>query len=265
MIKNKKGAGVEVITILAVVIAVLAIVGLGYYLQYSGNTKFLENILPNFGTEKPIIESIEVIRYDLYEDRVEYFDGEQWIAFTKGEKIFENKVVKEEGLKSDFRDNYYYDPKIRESFAINIPDFGNLKFISFSKVNEQAEYIAWYERRHTPLLMKLGDPFFVSRDQTGNTLGYYYIIDQKLYFSKTSGAQSEDTQVVDSPNSQKLITSFLIWRDSILKKPIEIHYFDKSGNAKSDWYCVTKYDNMYLAVDLNKPVDEKNLECNQDA
>ena len=61
--------------------------------------------------------------------------------------------------------------------------------------------------------------------------------------------------------AEEIAPKIIAWRDEILKYPIEINYLNmETNNKKIGYYCIKKYDNVYLVADLTKPVN-KETQC----
>ena len=84
---DRKGdTAVEPIVILSIAIIVLAVVGFGFYLTYSGQTQFFK-FLPSFGLGDDVADEIVIFRYDVLGEELDYYDGIEWIPVKADEEI----------------------------------------------------------------------------------------------------------------------------------------------------------------------------------
>jgi hypothetical protein len=91
-----------------IAIILLAIVLLGFFGKFDGLVQYFKN-LGSFNTTQPPQEGVELVRYDISSDNVQWYDGLEWHDFGKDGQFFGDKTVKKEPLLNDFADGYYFD------------------------------------------------------------------------------------------------------------------------------------------------------------
>src|SRR3989344_3301137 len=103
----KKGrSDVDVITIIAIVIAVAAIILFGTYLWLNKELNFFR-FLPGFNVSTSKQVPIELVRYDLVDGSVKYYDGKQWLALSGLKGTVGGKQLDEEGVGKAFGVYYF--------------------------------------------------------------------------------------------------------------------------------------------------------------
>lgn len=103
MINKRADTTVEPLVVLSIAIAVLAIVGLGFYIHYAGEIAFFK-YLPDFSLNKTKVSSSTILRYDLTTQKTEYYDGNKGVSVPKNIGDYE---LSEGSLNNDFY-NYYF-------------------------------------------------------------------------------------------------------------------------------------------------------------
>ncbi|PIN93001.1 hypothetical protein COU54_04585 [Candidatus Pacearchaeota archaeon CG10_big_fil_rev_8_21_14_0_10_31_24] len=107
MIFVKKG---EVKYLMAIVLTVFFLIVLlsGTWAIYTGNIfPFFKNI-NNFNQTVNVEGDLIRIRYDLSEDKINYYDGVEWKDFNENGLKFKDISLEKDKLKEDF-EKYYYD------------------------------------------------------------------------------------------------------------------------------------------------------------
>ncbi len=131
---KKADSGVSfwlVVGILAVIVLVIVVAGL--YLFGGDFSKFF-SWLPNFGnkTEEPI-KGIEIFRYNIATDTIEYYDGTKFSEFKAGEAIrLGDKKIEGDNLAGDFKNYYYKTEREKEGIELNQPLITIMNYVDFS-------------------------------------------------------------------------------------------------------------------------------------
>ena len=225
--KGNKGE-TDIRFLLAGIVAlfVLVLVGIGAYSLYTGKAIPFAQYLPDFMTKKEKIEVIEKIRYQIIEDKVQYYDGTIWLDFKgKNVELGEKTIVKDE-VKKDFK-RYYFNEDVRLeedpdlNFLFNNPDV---------------------IQKGSPL--KKGDVFvrFFSKNEL-LILDNYDVL--KKYNQDKDKTSSADYKIEPY---KSIRVKAIIWRDSVLKKPISIGFLVGSTSERI-MTCVKKIGTD-LVVDL---------------
>jgi len=137
-IMGKRGEGFTVSQLITLVLAVviLAIIVITLYEKYVNGVWWWAKNLPV--PEVPCIDgpgcegiSIEIVRYSIGEDEVQYYTGTEWRDFPEeGLLKFGNKITYKENLERNFREAYYAEGRDRALEIIPLKDgkglIGNL-------------------------------------------------------------------------------------------------------------------------------------------
>ncbi len=103
-----------------IAVAVLIIVIFGVYGFYTGTYAFAD-FIPGFNSTKEGVKGIEILKYDILEDEVFYYDGNKWIGF-KGKTIkLGDKEIKYDNIQKNFRDFYYKSNRGSGVIELNRP------------------------------------------------------------------------------------------------------------------------------------------------
>lgn len=124
---NKKGdLSVEPIMIVALVVAFLALVGFGAYLHFSGKIEFFKG-LPGFNLTTEKQEQIQIVGYDIGEDKVQYYTGVEWLEIPEDGVSFGKKKIEKDDLRRDLVEGYWYNLNLRNKDPIfSLEPFGNI-------------------------------------------------------------------------------------------------------------------------------------------
>lgn len=233
---NKKGQGLEVGKMIGLVIAVfvLVIIALGIYSFYGGQSKFFD-FLPSFG-EKEKIEGVQVLGYDITNDKVQYYDGSSWRDFKESKLVLDNKEVVYSDVRENFR-NYFFQPRTAE-IRKNLADGTSILVLNIIREKSGSDSSIVYPGEVSMSITKGNDVTQLSL-RLDNSI---YILDKK---SLLTAEQSNG--IKDLGGS---------WRDSALKSQIIINYQNIENDLKeSVSVCATKVSiqsRYYLVVDLTK-------------
>ena len=103
----KKGdVGVEPLVVISVAIAVLAIVGFGYYLYLNDKISFF-NFLPGFNITNDPQNNLEIVRYRILTEEIQYYNGIDWLEFDKDQMILGGKIVDVDDLDKSLGDYWF--------------------------------------------------------------------------------------------------------------------------------------------------------------
>ena len=119
--RNKRGIAVEQLMFLIVTVLVIVIVVLGLFWFRSGGAGNFFSFIPGFNDTKSIVTDSEVFRYDIGENKVEYYDGVQGVDFET--LIVNEKKIDSTDLYWAFRDFFYQErdqPKFSYMYPISI-------------------------------------------------------------------------------------------------------------------------------------------------
>lgn len=118
--KDRRGEadGISAFIVAIIAISVLSIVGLGYYLYQSDTIRNIDNLIPGFNLTQQEIEKFEIVRYDIVDDKVQWYDGTEWQEFQSDKIRLGSKSVSGNSLRNRFQ-NYWYG----EREAISIKEY----------------------------------------------------------------------------------------------------------------------------------------------
>ena len=85
-----KKAEVSFITLAILAAAVLVLVIATIY--HSSMISWVQNAIPGFQTQQPPQTSIQILRYNLAEDKIQYYDGNVFWNFEKGSATLGTKL-----------------------------------------------------------------------------------------------------------------------------------------------------------------------------
>lgn len=243
---GKKGdVAIEPIMVLVLGITVLALVGFGFYLHYSGKIEFF-NMLPGFNRSVEKYEEPQIVAYNIAENRIEWYDGSKWTVLERDKEVtLGEKKVRGGGLESDLKQGYWYDKDKRpmsQELDLKSRPGQTAKVIQFIQSDEEGNGALYNE---LDIVIN-----------TGNNKIYVLRDGEILLISGDGESLVEDTRNPDKV--RELEEYYTKWRDSILEKPTGIRYVDVGMEKEKDmvgYYCVDKI-NERLVVRLNKAVSE---------
>ncbi len=278
----KKGQGIEPIVVLSIAVIVLAIVGLGFYLHYSGRADFL-GFLPSFRQTDKNLEDVQIVGYNFDSGSVQYYDGTEWIDLEVNKEVVlggmkinggqagtdlgnffgnidlrEGKIIK---LGAKSKENLGYPPILYNSlplFDASIwtivqakDDFHQIGDVEIAIVKQGD---ATTSTNYGNMILHLDNKLFWSK-WIVEDLGTDTDLENPTYHSEEAKSVSELREVSDSEDSRKIIVGASAWRDSVFEKPLNFKYKDAGDNQKSDWFCATKKGSKFY-IDLSKPVSQ---------
>ncbi len=277
MFENKKAqeGGATGSTMISVIIAVavifLVFAGLlAIYFYANSNV----SLFPSFGNSTAKVTGVEIIRYDSYLDKIQYYNANHvWTDFSgSGEATLDEKTVNYNDLHTTFK-NYFYstahilmdkhitmdtnsyvildDSNLGTPYNMNPADIDAALFVSNP---DGSPYIGYYL-----LTMNNNLQFFPTVAKTGFSkfLSYFELAvgvsAQKATNSDLRGAVWSSSSLVN--NEASLKAQIIKIRDSSLQKTIDIPYkIDQTGQSQTITVCVQRISDIYLTVDLQREV-----------
>ncbi len=260
---DKKGITVKyLLTALVAVVILAVLVWAAVSLQGGQNNTFLNSLL-NFGDDIENVKEIAVLRYNLDENVVQFYDGESWHGFQEaGEVELDGKVIEYGNVTKAFGVLYFSGGENKEvSLSSNI--FENIYYGSCSKVPRGPgpdSFTTWIAR--TGLIFPDSKEVRIDLISSfaGKETGESFFVltsSDDLEFQKVSDAQipcldgslSKLDRSTIGEDYDKVVDLGKSWRASASEGPIDIPL--KNGNEITI-DCIKK-DGKYLIVDLNKP------------
>ena len=263
---NKRGENTESgYTITAVIVALALVVALAIVgLFFAKNIPFFKN-LAQPGNETTSVSGIERLRYDILNDKVQYY-GEDliWHNFN-GIIDLNEKSVSYSDIHTAFSSYFFNSP--RASREVSMDSKGSSAVIIELIQKDSSKINKYSEAKMGDVLVELHG----SGESFGGNLGVYLLsIQNNLAFYGTRVEHKigpikywpdtfPETRTAEiMSNSGKLRGEAITWRDSVLNKPMSVTYIDKQNNgAKTINVCVTRIDNnnAYLTIDLIQEVN----------
>lgn len=269
---NKKGEHVWIIIGACIAFGVLVI--LFIYLWGPAKEIVIDKlriIIPNLNASRPLTEGIEQVRYNIPEDKVQYYDGTKWIDFKADIADLNDKRINKQQLLETYV-TYYYDKKSRgvqtaplseKSGAELYPNYGIDYCLFFSDITRTNAG----DDAHgaISIIILRGQAGGRCEENTNDVFGLFsFKTNGRLWFESVDAAgnfqQSVDITETKTNVYQEVVTKSIVWRNSVLKNPIEIAYFDlKTEQSINEKYCVDLKDNSYLVVDFKVPGENCDL------
>ncbi|MBI2632233.1 hypothetical protein HYW75_04470 [Candidatus Pacearchaeota archaeon] len=254
----KKGEmSLPVILSMIVAIFVLVLVGIFIYDVGTGKAIPFAKYLPDFMTKKDKVEGMEILRYQIIEDKVQYYDGTNWLDFKDGKVELEEKILTQSEVTEDFIKYYFYNKRENNDhlfvFLINRnPELDKDKGSLLIKNGDVTVVIK--ENKEQFVLDNKNEVYIVRRSEDVNV--EHIILDNgdEIDVVVSSGGGFKLERVDSSAGLYNTIKDrAMAWRDSVLKKPIEIGFFvgDKEEIIRA---CVEKRGTDFI-VDLLKESD----------
>ncbi len=277
-----------------VAIFVLFVVGFGAYSFFSGKAIPFFDFLPGFNRTVERVSGIEILRYDIIDEKVQYYDKAYWRDF-EGEVFLGDKRVKYGDVKRDF-ERFYYESK-RENNLIEIEQRFSLIGI-LDLVNSYNNNIILIDKNLQDWSRVLGSSLNLKSYKIyvpdGVSIGYRR--DLELSFARFGSIGCEKCKSGDvefqlmnkelsrgSPISfvlglddtfsilysdikqlskinvkedllNRIFNGMMNWRESVFDKPIRISYSEDDIGIVNH-FCSELRDKRYIVVDLSKGVD----------
>lgn len=294
----KRGNATWVLIGGCIAVAIFVIVLFGGGKVFTDQSKFFKWIFPKFDDKKNIT-NIEIIRYDISNGEVKYYDGTNWYGFK--DATLGNKKVNSNILRRDFERFYFENEREKNSFELNqyywnvmsLTSAHNGDFIDardltfFQNFNDNGKVIIISDEFYFPEnsgiregfrkdlefslskkegKYKSGDADFLivfSDRKLGPGASFILGIDNSLaveYYDRNGRLQRRDRlSYYRSDLLKGIINSIKEWRDSVFKKPGVFEFEIDEGEYKQ-YFCTRVADNRYIVVDLSKGVDS-DAEC----
>lgn len=259
ILRLKKGdVQIEPVMAMALGLAILALVGAGIFVQYTGKINFFK-LLPDFGVENTSTFESSIIGYRLDQDSLEFYNGVTWkelddesefkysgehfsskfVRFSIGQLYWHNLNLRGGGYK--FPDSNY---KFKGFFTGPV-NYGDTlySFILFSRFDE--EFILNWDNKLYRLNTK--------DDRLGTSYSIEYFSDKLFPEIRIGILEPKEnfylTLATDIAPFGAYYSTLINWRDSILNKPMKLN---------ENYYCVEKIENR-LVFDLAKPVNMESV------
>jgi len=254
---NKKANVSDELKNIGIAVAVLIIVLIGLALWYLGIFDRIKILLPGFNSTQPVKSDIEIIRYDLSRDNIQWYDSVNFWNFDKnGQTSFNKKTLQKSNIKSDFED-YYYNRDLPIQFVLE-KRFNN----KIKTINNGAQRV--YKNKF--LIEKFDNlekgnvtitVYYATETLLGESPKYFILtLNNELYEINPENREEKEIykfEYIDEPEKE-IISKVNAWKFSILSKPIKINY--KENNiGTSNYFCVSFYNPSYLKADLSSPVN----------
>ncbi len=240
---DSKGIGPIIAAVVAAVVLVIVAIAL-YNFFSGGGASYLTN-LPGFNNTKPLVVDLEMLRYSIANDNVQFYDGTTWRDFEKqGAVEMNGKKVNYLETKNSFTGDYFQSKTLREKNPmITVKDAsGNTQQIKLILTPQSGP----------------GGGVAIIINGVGD---YLLTINNGVEVWKVSGwiFVSAEYSPIDKSltDTEKLaIEKAIEWRDSILAKPIAITYY-VGTDKRIAYVCADrgKYNvNHDLSIDLGQEV-----------
>src|SRR3989344_8713011 len=269
------------------IIAILIILAL-LLLVFAAYPQGVRSILERFNLltpkDNPDSQQVkpELFRYDIEKDVVEYYDGSFFTDFRDDTKEVNDKRVSYEGIYADFKD-FFYDRNARERVKRIELNQGLSGMIVDFETYEQIDVrdptarpfdlcILWIETETTSEeIAEKGD---VVMKLVGNknegcagtnygelTMSVSGEIKMRSVEKDITTLQPTRSLLKNQEAEKEIREIALVWRNSVLSKPITINYekkIDKDNYiSESETFCASIMDNIYLVVDISQPTEKE--------
>lgn len=287
--KNKRGDVTQgKIIALVIGVFVLVLVSIFAYSFFTGTNVFFK-FIPTFNLSSSATGGLEIFRYDVPNNKLQYYDGASWNDFKLGTSLkINNKKISSDSLRSGIREFYETKselPKERiwESFTkkykkyrsddsgsynaeltydeANITRFYYSDKTGYGAVEVDITNVTQYQHVFTS-----SEGFFEESNtysKKPSNMGFLISFDDSIYSLDRRGYSSPTIQLIEKPNEDEIEikNKAIEWRDSILKNPVELcwDWVEKSDEPKCNSFCLDKISDsgkVYLWVDLSKPVSK---------
>ncbi len=254
--------------IMGIIAVVVLVIVVGSLFAFRAGDR-ISNIIPGLNDSSELEDGLGIIGYNVFENKVYFYDGIDLILIKEGSNYSYNGIIYSEKELSVEFNSYFYGKNeysgIRQINANTSLIGAGVEFFSNSSTPNLGAYIvdmAYHEilgngsvwgdivNRYLvvngilPQQSKFDDPVY-------GTYGVFVVdLKDELYILSYNNLKSRE-YVLMKPGSNRdaLVSLASEWRDSILRKPIEI---------RESEYCVEK-NGEYLIVRLAKESDSN--EC----
>ncbi len=277
--------------IVAIFVLVVVIWGLSSF--FGGQAFAFFDFIPGFNRSVGKVVGIEILRYDIGNAKVEYYDGTRWNNLDR-EVFLGDKKVKYEDVKRNF-ESFYYGTKrennlieIEQSISLigvlnlvngynnnvikidkNLEDWskslGVLSFKSFV-IYVPAGIATGYNKNLDVIFQRVGSVScrecksgdvrfqFMNRELSrGSPISFILGLGDQ---TKIMYADAKKLASIDVKGDflTRMFNYMKDWRNSVFKKPIGINYvLDESGVLQ--YFCSELRDKRYIVVELSKGVN----------
>lgn len=283
--KFKKG-DISIVYVItgAIAVVVLVVVFAFLFSFFTGRAFIFANLIPEFNNTGKIVEGSALIRYDISNRKVQYYDNVAWNDFfdskheNDGEVKLDKKVIYYTLAQFEF-EKYYYNVEKRtgEDISLDVLGIYVLKDLGLDKLD--SNYINGEGRFNVHLDAKVAKVFNpkefgsvtinLKQVNTNNFVPGYFtlIIYDELKYSyaglqaANEGGFGEKEKTVDITSNNeafsKMTEGAKKWRDSIFVYPVELTIWTGAKNEprpSASYFCAKIFDKKFIVIDLNKPV-----------
>jgi hypothetical protein len=238
---NRKGISIEYLVGAIIAIAVLVVV-LGFLIFGWGSSfaDTINNLIPSFNKSIDKIEGFEYLRYNLSGNNVQYYSGVEWKDFGKDGIVKLNDKLVSVDIKTQLEDYYY-----KRQADLDLK--GNIKIVKVKMFSDDKDFIFLSGKSIT----------FEGRVESSYGIDKFYVLsNEDIFLRRVIGNDGDYFEELDGVDSSdfRLKEELIIWRDSILNRPVKLTYQEEDSEVTLS-YCVEKKDKIYLVVDLSKPAN----------
>ena len=229
---NKKAQTLSYILYLIIALLVVFIAVKVYY--NSGNYfKSNADLIPNFNDSVQKVSGIEIIRYDIVKDALQYYDsGYRWQAFP-GTLSLDEKDLSYVDAHNVFVN--YYIKATRKSLTVKIDNSND--YVIFESVKQgppsgttNSNLFNFVANKINPPIQTSGGDVVAYLYTNGNYSGWYDVnVNHALSYYPSSGKENRDEAILAW--NDELIKQADNWRDSVLNIPVTLAYTDTSTKA----------------------------------
>jgi hypothetical protein len=277
---------------------IIALVVLLVVIFFFGNDIWFKivNIIPGFNFTQGGTEKIEIVRYDIAENKVQYYDGVIFLDFppdTAAEIKIGTKKVSHNNARYYFAENYYYKEDARE--WLTIIDFGTVIRNSLrdrlypgepeiantipaldgciiagpfiASIRENSPQRANVQINLIPENSKCIDQFGTVNVQGGVVRAR---LDGLVEFRKISSVENDlyrlsdnYKELQDDEIQQIMRAEASKWRDSVLETPMQFKFNENEDCILVEVEKTVSGGNVYLTTDLTKPISDNNCQIEQ--
>ena len=256
---NKKGedeTGSSIIVISLAILVFVIVGGLFAYFMLSGPGSWFKAILPDFNNNATVT-GVEKVRYDILNDKVQYFNEKnRWTDFS-GQIILDGKTLNYNDLRNTFINDYMNaqrSPKIIQMDASGShADIKNNPVLGGTITKDPWWYLG--PKSISPDGGDIRIDLFIAHSDKANDGYYFYKLNGNLvYYSLDATILKYD---IITNNEDKLKGEAKAWRDAPLKTYWVVNYQLLNGDkltSKSLRVCAELNSAQYLTFDLTQEV-----------